>query len=247
MGVESKFYVLPDDSGYLPEPAAILGLIKSLQASGFLCDSKSPTFEPSVHQLGSPNSKVENEGFEWRIGRNRFPGSLVALASHLSSHQGSDLLLRWPNSDLNRSGLKYPLTMVPGPDGVYYDIEIHLATDPIYHTSEIIDPFYEIPCSCSAVIEEFQPSDKDPFYSSRLPNRCPICHVPINYAVLPMTVRDGWTGEESEAVGGVTYRFALVVDCGKYWPEQGATVTPEFLAVIGETLQIKTRVVRDFY
>jgi hypothetical protein len=247
MGVESKFYVLSDDSGYLPEPAAILGLIKSLQTSGFLCDSKSPSFEPSVHQLGSPNSKIENEGFEWRIGRNRFPGSLNGLASHLSSHLGTDLLIRWPNSDLNRSGLKYPLTIVPGPDGVYYDIETHFAADPVYHTSEIIDPFDEILCRCGAIVKEFEPPNGDPFYSSRLPNHCPACHTPINYALLPMTIRDGWTGEESKAVGGVTYRFAVVVDCGKYWPEQEATVTPEFLAVVEQTLQIKTRVVRDFY
>lgn len=247
MGVESKFYVLPDNSGYLPEPGVVSDLIKALRSAGFLCDPKSPTFEPSVHQLGSPNSKVENEGFEWRIGRNRFPGSLVALASHLSSYQGSDLLLRWPNSDLGRSGLKYPLTIIPGPDGVYYDIEIHLAADTVYYTSEIFDPFDEIRCDCGVAVEAFEPPGDDPFYSSRLPNQCSVCRTPINYALLPMTIRDGWTGEESEAIGGVTYRFALVVDCGKYWPDQQAAANPEFLAIVEQTLHIKTRVLRDFY
>jgi hypothetical protein len=165
----------------------------------------------------------------------------------LGSNAGSDLLIRWPNSDLNRSGLKYPLTIIPGPDGVYYDIEIHLATNPIYHSSEIIDPFSKISCVCGAAVEELESPGEDPFYSSRLPNHCPACYAPINYAAMPMTIRDGWTGEESEAIGGVTYRFAMVVDCGKYWPEQEAAVVPEFLAIIEQTLQIKTRVFRDFY
>ena len=69
----------------------------------------------------------------------------------------------------------------------------------------------------------------------------------MNYAVLPMTIRDGWTGEECEAIGGTAYRFAIVVDCGKYWPGQEAVVTGGFLEVIERTLQIKTRVFRDFY
>ncbi len=247
MGVESKFYILANDSGFLPEPGKVCDLIKALRTEGFLCDPGSPSFEPLVHQLGSPNSKIESEGFEWRIGRSRHPGSLTALAAHLSSNAGSDLLIRWPNSDLHRSGLKYPLTMVPGPDGVYYDIEIHLAADSVYHTSEIIDPFSKLFCACGTALKEFEPSGEDAFYSSRLPNHCPACHAPINFAAMPMTIRDGWTGEESEAIGGVTYRFAIVVDCGKYWPEQEAAVVPKFLAVIEQTLQIKTRVFRDFY
>lgn len=247
MGVASKFYVLPDNSGYLPEPDVVSDLIKALRVAGFLCDPKSSSFEPSVHRLGAANYQAEHEGFEWKVDRNRFPGSLIALDSHLANHHGADLVLRWPNSDLGRSYLKYPLTIIPGPDGVYYDIEIHLATDTVYHTSEIFDPFNEVRCRCGAVLKASEPLGYDLFYSSRLPNQCSVCRTPINYALLPLTIRDFWTGKESEVVGGITYRFALVVDCGKYWPEQQAAVSPDFLAVVEQTLQIKTRVLRDFY
>ncbi len=154
--------------------------------------------------------------------------------------------IRWPNSDLKLSGLKYPLTMVPGEEGVYFDIEIHLVKQTAYHTSEIIDPFDEIRCSCGADIHQSEP-DKDLFYNSRLPNHCPSCGRVMNYGTIPGTVRDGWTGVESRALGGVVYRFALVIDCGKYWPEKDAAVKPEFVAVVEQALQINTRVVRDFY
>jgi len=165
----------------------------------------------------------------------------------LADFQESDVRIQWPNSDLNLSGLKYPLSIVPGPEGVYYDIEIHLAVDTVYHTSEIIDPFDEIHCACGADVQQFESPAGCPFYDSRLPNRCPSCQTVMNYSTIPMTIRDGWTGVESRALGGVTYRFALVVDCGKYWPESEAAVAGELLAVVERTLGIRTHVFRDFY
>jgi len=69
----------------------------------------------------------------------------------------------------------------------------------------------------------------------------------MDYAAMPLTLRDGWTGVESRSFGGATYRFALVIDCGKYWPEREAVVIPEFLALVERTMGIKTRVLRDFY
>jgi hypothetical protein len=69
----------------------------------------------------------------------------------------------------------------------------------------------------------------------------------LNYAALPLTIRDGFTGVESKATGGVVYRFAVVVDCGKYWPDAPAQVTPAFLAVVESTANTTTRVIRDFY
>jgi hypothetical protein len=47
-------------------------------------------------------------------------------------------------------------------------------------------------------------------------------------------ILDGWTGEPAPLLGGLTFRFALVVDCHKYWPhEEEASrrfqLRPEFL------------------
>jgi hypothetical protein len=247
MGIESKFYVLPDASGYRPDAGKVAELINALRAARFLCDPKSPGFAETAHQAEPASSGADYDGFYWSTCRNRLAGSLGALELFLNQHAWSDVLLRWPNQDLRLSGLKYPFSTVPGEDGVYYDIEMHLAAETVYCTSEIIDPFAEIHCSCGATVEEFEPSDDDPFYSSRLPNHCPECQAPMNYAVLPTTMRDPWTGAESSLAGGAVYRFALVLDCGKCWPEKETVVSAEFLGVVERTLQIKTRVCRDFY
>jgi len=249
MGVESKFYILSETSGYRPEPAGVYQLVGALRTAGFLCDPKSQTFQASVHRTGPLSSDSDDEGFWWKshAGLEKQGGSLNALELRLADLRESDVLIRWPNANLNLSGLKYPLNVVPGPDGVYYDIEIHLAVETVYHTSEIIDPFDDIRCGCGAGIKVLEAPGHSPFYDSRLPNRCPSCQTLMNYATIPMTIRDAWTGAESRAMGGIAYRFALVVDCGKYWPEGEAEVAPDFLAVTEQTLGIKTRVLRDFY
>jgi hypothetical protein len=247
MGVESKFYILPETSHYRPEPSKVRQLIQALRTSGFLCDPKSPTFTESAHRGYSANSDFE--GFHWKLrsGPEKSSGSLDSLERLLADHPESDVLVEWPNSDLKLSGLKYPLTIVPGAQGVYYEVEIHLTEQTVYCTSEIIDPFNEITCRCGSETGQFEPSENSPIYDPRLPNHCPSCQTLMNYATFPMIVRDGWTGDESDAVGGVTYRFAIIVDCGKCWPESEATVTPEFLAIVEKALGITTRVFRDFY
>ncbi len=249
MGVESKFYILPDTSGYRPDPARVCQLVKVLRAAGFLCDPRSPTFMASAHMAGPLSSQADYEGFIWKVipGPDKHAGSLNALELLLTALQEADVLVTWPNTDLNLSRLKYPLTVVPGPEGVYYDIEMQLAAQTVYHTSEIIEPFEKIPSRCGRDIQQIDGPGDSPLYDSRLPNHCPSCGELMNYATLPMILRDGFTGAASKAVGGAAYRFAVVVDCGKYWPDSPAEVTAEFLAVVEDTLHVRTRVFRDFY
>jgi hypothetical protein len=249
MGVESRFYVLPDESSYRPEPAKVCQLVKAFRTAGFLCDPSSPTFAASAHRAGQLSGQADYEGFIWKLlpGPDKHVGSLSALETVLANLQHSDVVVKWPNSDLNLSSLKYPLTLVPGAEGVYYDIEFHLAAQTVYHTSEIIEPFETIRCQCGTDLRQIEWSGRSPLYDSRLPNPCPSCHQPINYASLPLTLRDGFTGTESRVVGGAVYRFAVVVDCGKYWPDGQAQVARGFLSGIESTLGVRTRVLRDFY
>ena len=135
MGVEPKFFILPDTSRYRPEPAKVCQLVRILRAAGYLCDPKSPSFAASAHRVGSLGSHANYEGFCWKLkgGPEKHSGSLDVLEQLLTDLQASDILVQCLNSDLNLSGLNYPLSIVPGPEGVYYDIEIHLAdTDSRY-------------------------------------------------------------------------------------------------------------------
>ena len=76
---------------------------------------------------------------------------------------------------------------------------------------------------------------------------CTRCHKPNEFENLSMTYRDPWTGVEKEDFGGVTYRFAVVVDCGKNGPDRTAQVAADFLGIIQRTLGVITREIRDVY
>jgi len=249
MGVESDFYILPDSSGFRPTAAKVCELATQLRAAGYICDPQSPSYEPSAHGCPPRLKGLPNyEGFDWQIEDERGVGSLSALERKIANLERSDIKLCWPNANLAKSGLKYPLAPAPDSDGIYYDIEFHLPADTVYCTSEIIDPFDEpIHCSCGGILKSFDGPASDFFYSARLPNLCPACRKVTNYSALPFTMHDGWTGEESEQRGGITYRFCVVVDCGKMIPERGAAIVPGFREIIEQCMGCTTRVVQDFY
>jgi hypothetical protein len=56
------------------------------------------------------------------------------------------------------------------------------------------------------------------FYAPRMRTRCQACGRAFDPSERAATVRDPWTNEESKVRGGATFRFAVVVDCGKCWP-----------------------------
>jgi hypothetical protein len=249
MGVESNFYILPDNSRFRPSAVQVRELITRFRAASYLCDPHAPSFVPAMHQCRlPPNASADFEGFRWQIGREKGAGTLPELEKRLAQYADSDIRLRWRTSDLAKSGLKYPLSNLPAPDEVYYDVEIHLASDTVYQTSEIIEPFAEtLYCDCGATLACQDSADHDIFCCERLPNDCSACLKATDYSKLPMTFRDGWTGEEIQGAGGLTYRFCVMINCGKMIPEQGTIVVPEFRHIIEQCLQCHTRVVQDFY
>jgi hypothetical protein len=95
MGVESKFYILPDTSGYRPDAGKVSELVKALRAAGFLCDPKSPRLVTSAPQNDSLSSQADYEGFHWRVGRNKGAGALGALELFLTEHREADVLVQW--------------------------------------------------------------------------------------------------------------------------------------------------------
>jgi hypothetical protein len=242
-----RYYIVPEISGLRPDPATVCRLIGALRSAGFLCDPESAGFAASAHGVISLASGPDEEGFWWQThaSAKKHGGSLDTLEDTLSDLKEMDVLITWPNSDLHLSGLKYPLSMIPGPSGVYYNIEFHLAAETVYHVSEIVDAFDKICCPCGASIKPFNALGRELFYDQRLPNHCPACQSVLNYATLPATVRNPWNGAKSSVLGGLSYRFAVMVDCGSYYPGLDAVVTPAFLSVLEDILGLKTRVIQD--
>lgn len=224
MGVESNFYIMPASSGFRPEPEAIDSLIRNLQDQHYL-----------------------PEDLNWSVGNAKSSGSIENLRTTLDANPSSDIRAQWRISDLASSGLRYPLAQAPAWDGIYYDIEIHLVGATAYRTSEVIQPFDSIQCACGQRIEETPVPDYDPFSAERLPTYCPACGDPIDYAQIPMVACHPMTGAPEPGRGGITYRCAIVVDCGKCYPDYGTSVDSDFISAIESVFSGRLRISQDFY
>jgi len=156
--------------------------------------------------------------------------------------------------NLQASGLRYPLEPLPEPgDETYYDIEIHVAPDYVYHWSELIMTFDEEPvCSCgtSAVFELPKGQRQVFFAEERIRRKCEKCGEKVNLDKTKAVVRDAWTSRKSRLRGGAAYRFALLVDCGKCLPDsEGGEISAsqEMVGTIEDTLQQRFVGVPDWY
>lgn len=56
--------------------------------------------------------------------------------------------------------------------------------------------------------------------SGRIHRICPSCGSNFDPCSATCKILDGWRGEPHPLKGGLTFRFALVVDCHKYWPHE---------------------------
>jgi hypothetical protein len=130
-----------------------------------------------------------------------------------------DRRVRWPVEAHGCTSLRYPLS-VPPPSALeeaYYDVELWLADEYVYVTSEAIEPFDDTECACGASLDADGPSDTL-FYAERLRVRCSACGAPHDVSKRVAVWRHPDTRESRSIDGGATFRFALVVDCGKCWP-----------------------------
>jgi len=129
---------------------------------------------------------------------------------------------------------------------IYYRLELHLCLDYLYHISEVIEPFEQSPtCHCGA--ELTYEVDAEPFFDMRIAHACPTCGTAFDPTGLPCIGRDGWTGEGFPLPGGATYRFALVVDCGKSFGNVAMSFHPNLKGLVESVLQQSMYEVADFH
>ena len=165
-----------------------------------------------------------------------------------SAFERSEARLIWPVDPLGKSGLRYPFVeSPPAGEETHYTIELHLADDYIYRTSEDLDPFEDTACACGAQME-YEPPEGDPFHASRLRRVCPDCRRPWDVGTCTAEGRDPWTGAAIRVPGGLCYRFAVVLDAGRGVPDRrGLHAHPELRALVQRTLGVRLADLGEIY
>lgn len=149
-------------------------------------------------------------------------------------------------------GLKHPLGFTDDVEGAYFDLELHFSDDFVSARNEMIDPVDALCDDCGQDLAYEPDVMPDTFGAGRIRRSCPKCSSPFRPQDHVVVFRDGMTGQESELKGGATYRFAIVVDCGKCWrtdaePDAPPVATSEFLDVSSRALSVPLSGVGHFY
>lgn len=253
MGVEYRRYLIPRPNTFRPTPKALEELVEVLRRERWLLSPSAPERASLPFQTMRYYTQARNAGFFVKRGESYEPGPAENLRAYLAAHHDEDLLLSWPVESLAAAGLRYPLTPLPCADDAgeadcYYELQLHLSKDYVYHYSEVVDPFEEHPpvCACGKSLEHPE-YKQNPFGDARLSANCPACGEPFDPTGLPCTARDIWTGEEHTIPGGVTYQFAVVIDCGKCFGETSMAFQAELKQQVESILGISTYEVEDAY
>lgn len=241
MGVEYKYLLIPRDNTHRPDIEAVKRLIAAWRDSSFALRPGSPE-QVAVHQTISAKTQVHavatgaslHTASGWRSFDDGDIGDVAA----------GELILQWPVPRAQPSQVRNPFGLVDEEDGTYFDLELHFSEDFVQVGGEMIDPM-DARCSrCGEDLEYWTDmAVADIFYASRIRRVCPACQTAFRPQDRVVTYRDGMTGAERDLTGGATYRFAIVIDCGKCWRTEDSgdvepTLSAEFFSVCSEALGI---------
>jgi hypothetical protein len=254
MGVEYGHYLIPEDNAYKPSPAELSRLVGALLAGGFVPRAGTESFGKMTFHTYTHCEQAKKTGCYAHVGGQGYaPFPCPCSSEDVAALGEQDFKLVWPVESSNASGLRYPLSPFPEWGDAYYDLEIRVAREFVYHTSEVIDPFHEVTCECGRPLEFFDRNEEferpSAFYDGRIYRICPSCGRPFRPQRLTARVRDGYTGEASQRAGGATYLFAVVIDCGKGFAREGWPIraTEEFRVTVTQALGQEVYEIGDVY
>jgi hypothetical protein len=218
MGVDCVVWVIPKERLFRPSVEQFADLANALRDNGWVPKPDAPGQRSEVRELLPSNDVIKRKpAMASEIGPEQFTASWVEF------HSKHELVLQWYVNDMALAGVQFPFVFLPYPDSghTYFCIRLILGRDYFYYTGENVMPFEvsATQCSCSEqFVYETGWSPGVPY--QRIHSFCPKCGRSFNPSSVACNILDGWTGASSSLIGGLTFRFALVVDCHKNWPHE---------------------------
>jgi hypothetical protein len=255
MGVELTQYLIPRDNTHRPSPEQIAALITAWVAAGYVVKPGSPALANLAFGSGvsgpAAGPPAATSGAmhitKWSGKRAAAPFAVPPDTAALAVLAGPQARIQWPVSDNLTAGTVYPITPVPkvsqlAGQGVYYDLEIHVSDDFVDVGGESIVGYMDPKCGCGGDLR-VEPADDDVFGHQRIRRTCPKCSAAFRPQDQEVEMVGGVEEAELSVAGGVTYRFAIVIDCGKCWHsdqsggvERDPKASAEFVALCERAL-----------
>lgn len=245
MGVCYSRYIIPVDNTLRPEPARIVALVDAWLAAGFVPvpGTASSTLGPGDAARESGASFILDEwrkeerivtharpwwqrliGWPKPFPRRLSPAKPFAIPIRGASFEAlssSGVSIEWPINNYTKVGTIYPLERVPdlapyGDYGPSYKLRIIAVDDFVNEETDRIDggcKQLDTRCVCGHELSYVAPFDQ-----VQIHRVCTACGTSFRPQDQLVEVTDGSSGRKYTVPGGVCYRFAIVVDCGKDYP-----------------------------
>lgn len=217
MGVDYQVWVIPQQRAYRPSADQFANLANALRDGNWV---------PKPEANGQRSQVLELLPGQTTVGRQAVRGQPFVVepftAGWVEFHTQHELLLSWNVQNMIEADVKYPFLFDPYPDSgpPYFHVCLILGDGYFYWTGENVMPFDEQAVKCACGEQLSHDTGWSPAGSGRIHRKCPKCAQAFDPSEIACDMIDGWTGERRPLVGGLTYRFALLVDCHKYWPRE---------------------------
>jgi hypothetical protein len=216
MGVDYRVWVLPRQRSFRPSAEQFARLANALRDGNWAPMPDTPGQGSQIIELLPGNSVAGKkparvQGFD----------NIPFTSSWVEFHSQHELVMDWHVRNLREAGVQYPFVFDPYPDSgpPYFYVRLILGRDYFYWTGENVMPFDDATteCVCGEQLS-FWTDWAHGTPSQRIQMVCPQCGQRFDPSGKACDILDGWSGAPTPLIGGLTFRFALVVDCHKYWP-----------------------------
>ena len=218
MGVDYIKWVIPKQRDYRPDSKKIANLANALRENHWAPQRASPGQKSALKEL---LPSIEAGVMSKKPVREEAFTSDSISAEWIENHSSYELVLEWCINNSIEAGVNFPMTFDPFPESgpPYFNLRVILGHEYFCWTGENVTPFAEknTMCSCNEQLA-YWTGFAAGAPSQRIAYHCPKCGRQFDTNQISCEVMDGWTGQPEPLIGGLTFRFALVVDCHKYWP-----------------------------
>jgi hypothetical protein len=219
MGINYRVWIIPKQRTYRPDAEQVASLANALRYGRWVPQPQAPGQRSHLFELLPGESVAGKKPF-----RLQAFDSEPFTPGWVEFHSQHEMVMDWHVQNLRDAAVQYPFTFDPYPDSgpPYFYVRVVLGNDDYFHwTGENVGEFEEAAtkCVCGEQLA-FWTGWAQGVGSQRIHAICPKCERAFDPSKSKCEVRDGWTGAATSLLGGLTFRFALVVDCHKYFPRE---------------------------
>ena len=218
MGVDCRFWVFPRERAFRPTAEQVALLANALRDGSWVPKPEASGQRSQASEL-LPGNAVTSK----KPARVQEFDSQPFTPGWVEFHSQHELVMDWHVQNLLKAGVQYPFVFDPYPDSgpPYFYVRLILGHDYFYWTGENVMPFDEAAtkCACDEQLS-YWTGYAHGVGSQRIHRSCPKCGRGFDPSGQTCAVIDGWTGVSTPLLGGLTFCFALVVDCHKYFPNE---------------------------